>query len=50
MVGNPSMGKCGNGISMITFIHNGEFYQNISNYIISNPANWEKDKFFRACQ
>ncbi len=27
-------------------IRNERSYQNISNYIINNPANWDKDKFF----
>jgi REP element-mobilizing transposase RayT len=28
-------------------IRNQDSYQKISSYIISNPANWEKDKFYR---
>ena len=27
-------------------IRNDESFQNISNYIINNPANWQEDKFF----
>ena len=28
-------------------IRNQESYINISNYIINNPSNWQKDKFYK---
>jgi len=27
-------------------VRNNKSYQNIANYIISNPANWESDEFY----
>ena len=27
-------------------VRNEKAFQNISNYIINNPANWDKDKFY----
>lgn len=29
-------------------IRNDESFENISNYIINNPANWQEDKFFKS--
>ena len=45
--GNEYMGKLWQRNYWEHIIRNEQSYQNIANYIINNPANWENDEFYR---
>jgi REP element-mobilizing transposase RayT len=44
---NEQMGKLWQRNCYEHIIRNEKSYQNISNYIINNPANWDADKFYK---